>query len=77
VPRHAAREAPGVPAVDRRRSPQPAPEIDQVDQQVVDREQQEADAREEREFGRKSGEQLGQDALSQGRINKPSEQCMS
>lgn len=44
-------------AVDRQPAPQPPRELDQVDDEIVDCEQQESDAREQRKLGRKAAEQ--------------------
>ena len=45
--------------VDGRGAPEAAGEINEVDEQVVDRKQQEADARKQRQLGREAAEDFG------------------
>src|SRR6185437_9371353 len=71
--RKGAREGPRIARVDRQRAPDRPTEIDQVDEQVVEREQQEPDAREQRELGRGAAEGLRQRHRATPKLENPSE----
>src|SRR6185437_11395550 len=71
--RKGAREGPRIARVDRQRAPDRPTEIDQVDEQVVEREQQESDAREQRELGRGAAEDLRQRHRATPKLENPSE----